>query len=116
MHDLTVIGERALTLREAAALLRVSYNTVYARREELGFFKIGSVWRIWPDDLKKAVGRQDYNESRPARVELEKNACLSANARVPTSGTSISARQAAAELDKLLARQTKRRRRSFTTS
>ena len=109
-----VIGDRAISLREAAALLRVSYGTVYARRRELGFFQIGSVWRIWPEKLKEAT--QDYNERRPAQTDQEKQPCQSGSAKAPTSGISISARQAAAELDKLLARPTKRRLRNFTTS
>ncbi|MFC4705471.1 helix-turn-helix domain-containing protein [Paraburkholderia caffeinitolerans] len=109
-----LIGDRALGLREAAQLLRVSYGTVYAHRRELGFFQVGSVWRIWPEKLREATGR--YNSDRPAQEELEHKKCPSESAKAPTYGTSISASQAAAELDKLLAQPINRRRRSSTTS
>ena len=109
MSDLAVIGERALTLREAAALLRVSYNTVYARREELGFFQIGSVWRIWPDDLKAAV-REEYNKRRPARTEQEKEPCLSVSAEMSIGLTSE--RQAASAFAARVARRTAKQRRN----
>ena len=113
MHNVTVIGERAITLREAAALLRVSYGTVYARREELGFFQIGSVWRIWPDDLKAAV-REEYNKRRPARTEQEKEPCLSVS--VGMSIGSTSELQAEREFAALVAQRTARQRRNTTTS
>ncbi|WP_336597187.1 helix-turn-helix domain-containing protein [Paraburkholderia bengalensis] len=112
MSNVHVIGDRAITLREAAALLRVSYNTVYARREELGFFQIGSVWRIWPDDLKAAV-REEYNKRRPARTEQEKKECLSESAAV--SGSLTSAPQAVKEFAALVARRTERKHRNTTT-
>ncbi|MGZ0008655.1 helix-turn-helix domain-containing protein [Burkholderia gladioli] len=47
----------ALTLQEAADLLSVSYSTVYSRKNELGFFKIGGIWRVWLSDLKDATVR-----------------------------------------------------------
>jgi len=113
MSDVTIIGERAITLREAADLLRVSYGTVYARREELGFFQIGSVWRIWPDDLKAAV-REEYNKRRPARTEQEKPACLSVSAEMSIGSTSEL--QAEREFAALVAQQIAKQRRNTTTS
>ncbi|WP_233445544.1 helix-turn-helix domain-containing protein [Paraburkholderia caribensis] len=113
MNEPVVIGERAITLREAAALLRVSYNTVYARREELGFFQIGSIWRIWPDDLKAAL-RQDYNTRRQARAEKEKEPCLSVSAEMSIGLTSE--RQAASAFAARVARRTAKQRRNTTTS
>lgn len=104
--------DRALTLKEAAALLGVSYSTVYAHRLEMGFFQVGNQWRIWPDRLKVAT---EYNPNRPARTDPRSKKCQSENAKVRTSGTSISARQAANELDSLLVRPTERRLRSITT-
>ncbi|AMU17530.1 hypothetical protein WI29_34175 [Burkholderia ubonensis] len=105
--------DRALNLKEAAALLGISYATAYAHRKELGFFQIGSVWRIWPEKLKQATER--YNSDRPAQDNQEHASWRSESAKSPTSGTSISANQAAAELDRLLARPTERRRKSCTT-
>ncbi|MGQ7937316.1 helix-turn-helix domain-containing protein [Paraburkholderia sp. D1E] len=113
-NAIPIIGDRAISLREAAALLRVSYGTVYARRRELGFFQIGSVWRIWPEKLKEVT--QDYNKRRPAQTEREETSCLSESAKAPTPGMLISARQAEAELDRLLGPATGRRQRNTTTS
>lgn len=104
--------ERALSLKEAAELLGVSYSTVYTHKEEMGFFQIGNQWRIWPDKLKFAT---EYNSSRPARTEQESTKCQSESAKARMSGTSTSANQAAAALDKRLARPTERRLRSITT-
>lgn len=112
MSDIPVIGPRAMTLKEAAALLRVSYGTVYARREELGFFQIGSVWRIWPEKLMAAT--QDYNKRRPARTETEEKVCLSESAGVSMSLTS--APQAAKDFADRVARRTARQHRNTTTS
>jgi excisionase family DNA binding protein len=105
--------ERALTLKEAAALLGVSYSTVYAHKEEMGFFQIGNQWRIWPDKLKFAT---EYNPNRPARTETRSKKCQSEGAKARTSGTLTSARQVESELDRLLERPTVRRLRSITTS
>ena len=46
------MGERALTLQEAAKRPNVSYSTLFNYRKELGFqFKPRSAWRIWPSRL-----------------------------------------------------------------
>ncbi|WP_460907781.1 pyocin activator PrtN family protein [Paraburkholderia jirisanensis] len=58
--------EQALTLKMAAELLAVSYGTVYAHRAELGFFQIGSVWRVWPDTLRATGGEARRKSSRAA--------------------------------------------------
>lgn len=106
-------SERALSLKEAAELLGVSYSTVYAHKEQMGFFQIGNQWRVWPDKLKFAT---EYNPNRPARTEPRSKKCQSGSAMARTSGTSTSARQAESELDNLLVRPTERRLRSITTS
>jgi excisionase family DNA binding protein len=49
--------DTTLTLKEAAALLRVSYSTVYAHREKLGFFQVGSTWRVWRSRLTSMGGK-----------------------------------------------------------
>ncbi|MEX3961653.1 helix-turn-helix domain-containing protein [Paraburkholderia sp. EG286B] len=107
------ITERALTLKEAAELLHVSYWTIYEHRISLGFFKVGGVWRVWPDKLREATA--STNSPQPAPAEKENKPCPSTSAKAPMPGTSISARQAANELDKLLAQPTVSRRRSSTT-
>jgi len=104
--------DKALSLKEAAALLGVSYSTVYAHKEKMGFFQVGNQWRVWPDRLKLAT---EYNSDRPARTEPRSKKCQSESAKARTSGTSISARQAASELDRVLERPTERRLRSITT-
>jgi hypothetical protein len=113
MSDVAVIGERALSLREAAALLRVSYGTVYARREQLGFFQIGSVWRIWPEKLKEAT--QDYNKRRPAQTEQESK-CPSVSTQSAGSISSISDLQAVRDFADLVAQRTEKKHRNTTIS
>jgi excisionase family DNA binding protein len=103
--------DRALSLKEAAALLGLSYSTVYAHKLEMGFFQVGNQWRVWPDRLKSAT---EYNSDRPAQTEPRSKKCQSESAKV-VSGISISANQAVDALDKRLARPTERRLRSITT-
>lgn len=107
--------EKALSLKEAADALGVSYSFLYPRRRDLGFFKIGGVWRVWPDELKKRAA--GYNADRPARTDDEEHRlCPSEDAMTQKSITLISANRTAAELDALLAPPTGKRRRSITTS
>ncbi|CAM2189992.1 Excisionase family DNA binding protein [Paraburkholderia sacchari] len=108
------MSQRALTLKEAAALLHVSYWTVHAHRESLGFFKVGGAWRVWPEVLREATGRGA--SARPVQNEQEIEPCPSKSVKGRPSTTSISARQAASELDKLLAQPTGKKRRNTTTS
>ena len=98
----------AISIREAAELLGVSYGTAYAHRLELGFFRVGAAWRIWPEQLKNIPA---YNGNRPAPADKEK-LCQSVSAE--TSTGLISAYQAEKELDALLARATERKRRNTT--
>lgn len=97
---------RALGLKEAAALLGISYSTVYEHKESMGFFKVGSQWRIWPDRLRHpprvatAKPQVDHDQA-PKAVVRDKS--------VAASLQSMSARQVSAELDKLLAQPPKRR-------
>ncbi|MFM0020882.1 helix-turn-helix domain-containing protein [Paraburkholderia azotifigens] len=58
--------EKALTLKDVAELLSVSYNTVYSRKEELGFFQVGSVWRVWPDVLQQKLAEPRKKRERAA--------------------------------------------------
>jgi excisionase family DNA binding protein len=105
--------DKALTLKEAAALLGVSYSTVYAHKLEMGFFQVGNQWRVWPDKLKFST---EYNSNRPARTEPRSKKWQSESVKARTSGTLTSAHQVDSELDRLLERPTARRLRSITTS
>jgi len=97
------MSERAITLKEAAELLNVSYWTVYEHRISLGFFKVGGCWRIWPQRLTEMS--TGYNERRPAQADERGKKWESESAKAPMPGISTSARQAAVELDKLLAHE-----------
>ncbi|TAM08299.1 MAG: hypothetical protein EPN70_00730 [Paraburkholderia sp.] len=100
-------GMRALSVKEAAALLSVSYRTAFEHKASLGFFRVGAAWRVWPEDLKAAtsgsVAKQAKSEE-PQPSQLRTGAGVS-----QMLGLSRSAREAAAELDELLARRTERR-------
>ncbi|MCA8249141.1 helix-turn-helix domain-containing protein [Burkholderia multivorans] len=105
--------QKALSIKEAAELLGVSYSTVYAHVRELGFFRVGAAWRVWPENLKQL---SSYNQRRPARTDEGANdSWLSESAKAATSGTLTSVSRAAADLDKLLAPRTERRRKNSTT-
>ena len=110
--EIDTTPRKALTLKEAAALLGVSYATIYALKVDMGFFQIGKQWRIWPEKLTTVT---EYNSSRPARTEPKVNTWHSVSAKALPPGTLISGRQVASELDNLLARPTRRRPRSITT-
>ena len=46
------MNENAISLQEAAAVLNLSYSTIFARRFEIGFRIPGSrIWRVWPSTL-----------------------------------------------------------------
>ncbi|MDC6127811.1 hypothetical protein PPH41_07450 [Burkholderia gladioli] len=103
---------KALSLQEAADLLGVSYSFIYPRRRDLGFFKLGGVWRVWPEILKeRAAG---YNSDRPARTENEEQMeCRSESAAASTISTCD--RQVEKEYAALVGRPTGRKLRSITT-
>ncbi|MEQ0776163.1 helix-turn-helix domain-containing protein [Paraburkholderia tropica] len=96
--------ERALTLQEAADLLHVSRRTVYDHRDELGFFQVGSAWRVWPEKLREATkSGGEKPKQEPAERLFETKQSL--------SNVSMSARDAEIELDKLLAQRRRPHRR-----
>ena len=108
-------NETALTLQEAAARLNLSYSTVFAQRERIGFRLPGSrVWRVWPSRLAE-LGQKSNNLTRLAVRVGGVDECQSANTPIPASGGSIYARQAASELDVLLGQKTARPPRNTTT-
>jgi excisionase family DNA binding protein len=99
--------EKALTLKMAAELLGVSYSTVYAHKEEIGFFQIGSQWRVWPDTLKTRLAAKQEEKAR----SKEQTAPPVSGSRVPSHLYSPAARKASSELDKRLAEKLARRNR-----
>ncbi|MGF6604845.1 hypothetical protein P3T23_009601 [Paraburkholderia sp. GAS448] len=112
-EGILITGQRAIGIKEAAALLQVSYGTVYAHKEALGFFQIGSVWRVWPEKLRQTTS--DYNKRRPAQTEQEKQQCPSESTPRAVSTLSTSAHQAAKEFADLVKRRTEKKRRNITT-
>lgn len=100
--------ERALTLKMAAELLKVSYGTVYERREELGFFQIGSVWRVWPATLKERLETRQKEKSTPN----EKASIAASNGRAPSYAWIDDARKAEKEFAELVTNRLSRRRRA----
>jgi len=92
--------ERALSLKEAAEVLGVSYYTVYSKRFELAFRLPGSrIWRVWPSTLQNL--RSGVNLDSLSVRGLEKS-CQSISTRNRRIGTSDSQHQAAKELNDLL--------------
>lgn len=101
--------ECAISLKEAARRLGLSYGTVYQRRYELGFRLPGCrTWRVWPSRL------EEISRPRPSVVRLEvtpgRGAALPPIGRVGFIDP-VRARQADKELDELLARAPAGRRR-----
>lgn len=64
-RETPVSSQCALSIREAANLLSVSYATVYTRKNELGFFKIGGIWRVWLNDIKDATATLSKQPQAP---------------------------------------------------
>ncbi|MEN2673407.1 hypothetical protein [Herbaspirillum huttiense] len=107
--------EAALTLHEVAARLKLSYSTVFAMREHIGFRLPGSrVWRVWPSRLAELSEKRNNVTRLPLRVAGENN-CQSAKIPHQASGGLTSARQASRELDALLARRINKPRKNSTT-
>lgn len=114
MAAISIIGDRALTVRQVAEILSVSSKMLYEDPPKFGFFKVGSQWRMWPETLRSMT--QAYNRPSTGAGGKEISRCQSESAKAQTSGTSISARQASAEFDKVLEQVTGRKRRNSTTS
>ncbi|WP_077175865.1 helix-turn-helix domain-containing protein [Pasteurella multocida] len=98
--------EETLTIQETADLLKMSYNTVYARKLELGFFKIGGIrgWRIYKRDLDRNIQKENNISRLCVQIgNKEKQKCRSEKHKT-ASGKSISQRRTASEFDVLVAR------------
>ena len=110
--------EKALTLKEAAEKLGVSYHTIFSRRHKLGFRLPGSrIWRIWPSQLAEYTRPRNNVFRLSLRADDRSNSSWqSENTRSRASGISTSLRQAEKELDALLELETKEKRKSCTTN
>ncbi|MFC1121845.1 helix-turn-helix domain-containing protein [Pasteurella multocida] len=97
--------EETLTIQETADLLKMSYNTVYARKLELGFFRIGGIrgWRIYKRDLDRNIQKENNISRLCVQIGKEKQQCRSEKQKM-ASGKSISQRRTASEFDVLVAR------------
>ncbi|RYD66600.1 MAG: DNA-binding protein [Sphingomonadales bacterium] len=109
---------RLLTLKEAAAFLKVHPNTMrsYANSGAVPATKFGREWRFLDEDLVAAI-RAGY----PGRVRMQlsaddKEAERWHSGTVQAFTTSSSQHLTERELDDLLARPTGRRPRNITTS
>ncbi|QUN42430.1 hypothetical protein KEH56_24320 [Burkholderia cenocepacia] len=92
---------RALSLKEAADLLSLSYSTVFENRRALGFFQVGRQWRIWPETLREEMGRRTKKLSS---TDIGIDPSLPPDWIPPLRPQTLSpsARQAEKELDALL--------------
>ncbi len=105
----------ALTLQQVADRLQLSYSTVFAMRQSIGFRMPGSrVWRVSPERLAELCKTNNNVTRLSLRVGGE-NECPSVKINVPVFGSLISARQAARELDDLLRQRTVKQPRNTTT-
>ncbi|MBS6026316.1 helix-turn-helix domain-containing protein [Haemophilus pittmaniae] len=109
-----------LTIKEAAKLLNLSYNTVYARRLEWGFFRVPGVrgWRIYRADLDRQVKKANNAHRKGVRVGDKHNKeylCRSAKTST-ASGKLTLQRKPASVFDRVVARLTNALRKSCTTN
>ncbi|TNH06507.1 helix-turn-helix domain-containing protein [Testudinibacter sp. TR-2022] len=98
--------EEALTIKQAAKLLNLSYNTVYARKRDWGFFQMAGVrgWRVYKSDLDRQ--RQKENNSSRLCVQVgeqEKRKCRSEKTKT-VSGKLISRHRQGSAFDALVKR------------
>lgn len=102
--------ECAISLKEAARRLGLSYQTVYEHRHEIAFRIPGCAkWLVWPSRLAEL----SRPRSRVVRLEVtpSREADLPPRGRAVFIDSVLSARQAEKELDELLARALPGRRR-----
>lgn len=100
--------DKALTLKEVADLLGLSYSTIFANRKKIGFRLPGSrVWRVWPADLEKLRPQPSVRLETTLRGGAEYLPHKAAARFVDP----MRARKAAKELDELLERESSKLRR-----
>ncbi|OFS84518.1 hypothetical protein HMPREF3144_06640 [Oligella sp. HMSC05A10] len=113
--------ERDLTIKEVAEITGFSYRTIYDNRHKLKAYQINPTkkghWRIKRENIDNLYKIQhNMTCMRLASDEQEQSLCQSTNKKDLNTGTLMSQRQAANELDALLVRQIKPRRKSTTTN
>jgi len=107
--------ETAISLKEAARRLGVAYNTVFHRRQQIGFRLPGCrKWLIWPSRLAE-LSQPRNNVIRLALADDIKEPSCQSNSATALGGL-MYARQAERELDALLARPIGGKRRNTTTA
>lgn len=107
--------EVALTLKQAAERLGMSYYTLFRKRHSIAFRLPGSrIWRVWPSTLA-AMDQKRNNLIRLSLRHGQEKECLFANKRGRSTGGLTSPHQTAKELGTLLALQTDKKLRNTTT-
>jgi len=111
----------ALTLCEVAELTGFSYSTIFARKNELGAFRVfdrkNGHWRVWPESIENLYKKRKNVTCMGLQVDNVGNKqCQSIKHPTRPIGGFISSRQAAKELGALLAQRTGKRPLSTTTS
>jgi len=106
--------ETAISLKEAARRLGVSYQTVFHRRQQIGFrLPNCRKWLIWPSRLAELSQPRNNVIRLALHDDTGVSSCRSDSVTEP--GGLIYARQAEKELDALLARPPGRLRRNTMT-
>lgn len=105
--------DKALSIKQAAQMMGVSYGTIYKKRKKIGFkLPDGRKWYIWQSTLKNL-----YNGEGLFVEAGRNNICQSTKNmtnQIPTGGL-ILPHQTEQELDALLKQATVRKRKSITT-
>src|SRR5690625_7527685 len=106
--------ERAVTIKEAAEKLGVSYYTVFSRRHKLGVRLPGSrIWRIWPSQLAEYTRPRNNVFRLSLRADDRNNSSWqSESTRSRASRISTSLRQAETEFDAQVELETTEKRKS----
>jgi len=111
------MNDQALSLKQAAEVLQMSYKSVYRMRHQLAF-RIGrSQWRVWRSTLESLQPEQKCGNLKPlsARGNGDDKKCQSTSTPNQACITLKSQRQTEQELDALLAPKNGKPRKSITT-
>ncbi len=109
--------EEALTIKQAAKRLNLSYSTVYQQRLNWGFFRMNgsSVWRIYPSELDRNRQEMQNTSRLGVLVGDKEKKCRSEKTKM-ASGKLISPHRTASEFDAVVKRLTKNSHNKCTTS
>src|SRR5690606_2361217 len=98
--------EQAISLKEAARRLGLSYQTVWQRRHDIAFRLPGCrAWRVWPSQLAEIA--KPVPRATPSSQQRQVRFLPPDGVHVPMP---ISAREATRQLDALLAKPPRKRR------